>query len=77
MPALLRMPARALYVYLPSYVQLQKTRLVTSGCMHVRNRHLVDFSSYCICYQTKETGGTAYTVNYAKENGLIIYNVAQ
>ena len=47
------------------------------GCMHVRNRHLVDFSSYCICYQTKETGGTAYTVNYAKENGLIIYNVAQ
>ena len=47
------------------------------GCMHVRNRHLVDFSSYCICYQTKETGGTAYTVNYAKEKGLTIYNLAE
>lgn len=45
------------------------------GCMHVRNRHLVDNSSYCICYLTKETGGTAYTVNYAKEQGLEVYNI--
>ena len=36
------------------------------GCMHVRNRHLVDHSSLCICYLTKETGGTAYTVRYAR-----------
>jgi uncharacterized phage-like protein YoqJ len=46
-----------------------------SGCMHVRNRHLVDNSGYCICYLTKDNGGTAFTVNYAKKKGLEIYNV--
>lgn len=45
------------------------------GCMHVRNRHLVDNSRYCICYLTKDSGGTAFTVNYAKTSGLKIYNV--
>lgn len=47
------------------------------GCMHKRNRHLVDNSSSCICYLTKETGGTSYTVNYAKEKMLTVYNVAK
>lgn len=37
----------------------------TSGCMHKRNRHLVDYSSICICYLTTSLGGTAYTVDYA------------
>lgn len=37
-----------------------------NGCMQKRNRHLVDNSSLCICYLTKETGGTAYTVRYAR-----------
>ena len=45
------------------------------GCMHVRNRHLVDNSAYCICYLTKDSGGTAYTVNYAKEQGLEVFNI--
>lgn len=44
----------------------------TQGCMHKRNRHLVDNSSACICYLTKDTGGTAYTVEYAKDKGLKI-----
>lgn len=39
----------------------------TKGCMFKRNRHLVDNSSVCVCYLTETTGGTAYTVNYAKE----------
>lgn len=47
-----------------------------SGCMHKRNRHLVDNSSKCICYLTQSSGGTAYTVNYAKDNGLKIVNVS-
>ena len=47
-----------------------------SGCMFKRNRHLVDNSSYCICYLEKKSGGTAYTVNYARENGLQIFNLA-
>jgi uncharacterized phage-like protein YoqJ len=47
-----------------------------SGCMQKRNRWLVDGSGYCISYLTETTGGTAYTVRYARKNGLVIYNVA-
>ena len=46
------------------------------GCMQKRNRHLVDNSSVCICYLTKPTGGTAYTVDYARRRGLRIINIA-
>lgn len=45
------------------------------GCMHKRNRHLVDNSSLCICYLTQSGGGTAYTVNYANAQGLTIVNL--
>ncbi len=48
-----------------------------NGCMHVRNRYLVDHSSVCICYLTGDTGGTAYTVKYARSKGLRIFNLAQ
>jgi len=41
-----------------------------------RNRHLVNWSSYCICYLTKDSGGTAYTVDYARKAGLQIHNTA-
>ena len=44
------------------------------GCMHKRNRHLMDNSSLCICYLMEDRGGTYYTVNYARENGLQIIN---
>lgn len=47
----------------------------TNGCMHKRNRHLVDYSGYCISYLTKNKGGTAYTVCYARENNLEIVNL--
>lgn len=42
-----------------------------------RDRHLVDNSSRCICYCTRQTGGTAYTVRYAQEKGLNIFNIAE
>ena len=48
----------------------------TRGCMHKRNRHLVDNSSACISYLTESKGGTAYTVDYAKKHGLTVYNIA-
>ena len=48
----------------------------TQCCMHKRNRHLVDNSSVCVCYLTKTSGGTAYTVNYATTQGLKIVNTA-
>ena len=47
------------------------------GCMQKRNRHLVDNSTLCISYLTGETGGTAYTVNYARSKGLKILNLAE
>jgi len=46
------------------------------GCMHKRNRYLIDNSGTCVCYLTKDCGGTAYTVNYATQKGLRIINVA-
>lgn len=48
----------------------------TRDCMFKRNRHLVDCSSLCICYLTKPTGGTAYTVKYAKAKGIATVNLA-
>ena len=47
------------------------------GCMHQRNRYMVDHSCSCICYLTEPTGGTAYTVQYARERGLRIFNLAK
>ncbi len=48
----------------------------TRGCMHKRNRHLVDNSSACIAYLTEDKGGTAYTGDYAAKHGLKVINVA-
>lgn len=67
-----------IYEYIKSvcdkYVYTSKE--YTKGCMHKRNRHLVDNSSCCICYLTKESGGTAYTVDYALKQGLKVINIA-
>lgn len=46
------------------------------GCMHKRNRHLIYHSSACICFLTKDMGGTAYTVGYARKKGCKIKNIA-
>ena len=48
-----------------------------TGCMFARNRYLVDHSSICVSYQTRQSGGTAYTVKYATARGLRIINLAQ
>ena len=45
------------------------------GCYYKRDRQLVDASSICICYQYKNSGGTAYTVKYAKEHNITIINI--
>ena len=45
------------------------------GCMQKRNRYLVDQSNLCVCYLTKQSGGTAYTVKYACEKGIETKNV--
>ena len=57
-------------------IAIYTSREYSRGCMFKRNRHLVDCSSVCVAYLTQEKGGTAYTVNYAKEHGLTFYNIA-
>ena len=45
------------------------------GCMHARNRKMVDMSCACIAYCNKTTGGAAYTVKQAISKNLPIYFV--
>lgn len=47
------------------------------GCMQYRNRFLIDNSSACICYLTQPKGGTAYTVTYARNKGVSVFNLAK
>lgn len=70
---------KQIYMYIKSRADkvVYTSQIYTSGCMHKRNRHLADNSSVCICYLAKETGGTAYTVKYAEEKGVIIRNIAE
>ena len=46
------------------------------GCMQARNRYLVDHSSVVLCYLTERSGGTAYTVRYARSRGVPVLNLA-
>lgn len=48
----------------------------THGCMHARNRAMVDGSDLCVAYCTSSRGGTAYTVEYARKKNvdLILIN---
>lgn len=43
----------------PSYV---------SGCMHKRDRYLVDNCDVLVCFLRRKSGGTYYTVSYARRN---------
>ena len=47
-----------------------------TGCMHVRNRFMVDRASVCLCYLTGEKGGTMSTVAYALRSDLRVWNLA-
>ena len=51
------------------------TEAYCTGCMQLRNKFMVENSSICIAYKTRRSGGTAYTVDYAKEKGLGIINI--
>ncbi|WMI81100.1 SLOG family protein [Anaerotignum sp. MB30-C6] len=45
------------------------------GCYHEGNWYMVDRCNKMICYYDGGNGGTAYSVNYAKINGLEITNL--
>ena len=46
------------------------------GCMHARNRYMVDNSKYLVAYCEKTTGGTYYTLEYAYQKNKVVTNVA-
>ena len=60
--------------YYEIFERADKVRILspqhTDDCMFARNRHLVDNSAYLVCYLREKSGGTAYTVGYAKKQGL-------
>ncbi len=49
--------------------------LYTEGCMHKRNRIMVDSSSMLIACIEKKSGGAAYTYDYALKAGIKTVNV--
>lgn len=59
----LKSKADGVYVMYEKYVR---------GCMHARNRKMANNSTACIAYDHKPTGGTKYTVDYAKKRGIYI-----
>ena len=64
-----------------SYIKTQADKIVYTsdtyydGCMLKRNRHLVNNSGICVSLLERNSGGTYYTVRYAMENNLKIYNI--
>lgn len=45
------------------------------GCMHKRNRYMVDNSAFLIAYCQKSNGGSFYTRNYAIKQGLSVVDI--
>lgn len=46
-----------------------------NGCFLIRDRYMVDRADFVFTYCTKTTGGTAYTVNYAKKKDKLVVHV--
>ena len=47
-----------------------------NDCMLKRNRCLIDSSGVCVAYLHQQRGGTLYTVNYARRQGVPVINIA-
>jgi len=67
------------YGFVPTYADYIEytSERYYRGCMQKRDRRLVEDCQVCICWQTQSTGGTSYTVDYAKKKGLRIINIAE
>lgn len=49
----------------------------SAGCMHKRNRYLLEKSSCVVAYLTQKKGGTLYTVKQAQKAGIPVINLSQ
>ena len=45
------------------------------GCLHVRNRYMVDESGFLISYLRRQSGGSAFTTDYAKKKGIEVIEI--
>lgn len=45
------------------------------GCMQARDRFMVDNSDVVLCYLRQKSGGTYYTVNYARKLGKKVIEI--
>ncbi len=45
------------------------------GCMSARNREIVNGSDLCVAFLRSGRGGTKYTVDYAKKQGVPVVNL--
>ena len=45
------------------------------GCMHYRDRYMVERTQFLVCFLRENKGGTFYTFNYAKKKGLQVIEV--
>lgn len=70
---------RTTYEYLLSFADqiIYISEAYDRGCMKRRNYFMVDHSSHCICALLHGKSGTEQTVNYAKEKGLTVVNIAR
>ena len=68
---------KAIYDYVLKYADKisYAEDVYKSGCMHKRNRMLVDGADLCVAYLTSSKGGTAYTVSYAEQNHIEVINI--
>lgn len=54
------------------YVRRQNCR----GVYMIRNQALANGAQYCIAYCGRDSGGTAFTVRYARQHGAEVINLA-
>lgn len=47
------------------------------GCMLTRDRVLAEAAEFCLCYLTRSTGGTAYTVRQVVARDVPLVNLAE
>lgn len=42
----------------------------------VRDRYAANHSNFCIAYCARKSGGTANTVRYTHQQGVVVYSIA-
>ena len=49
------------------------SREYTPQCLHARNRFMVNHCKVCVAYCQRRSGGSFYTLNYARKQGLRLF----